>query len=68
MRNIGFYTKEEVREGLSDYKWVPVLARALLNSGWLPQFKAFNKLRQRDVMNAKRDSALARRQRQGAVM
>ena len=44
MRSVGFYTKEEVWRGLSDYKRAPAMTRALVNSGWLPQFRVFKEL------------------------
>ena len=48
MRAIGFSTKGEVWEGLSDYKKAPGMARALISSGWLPQFRVFNEIRLQD--------------------
>ena len=58
---MGFHTKEEVWEGLSDCKRAPAMARALVSSGWIPQFKVFNELRQQDETTAERESAWARR-------
>ena len=56
-----FVTKGDVAKGLSDYKKAPGMARALINSGWLPQFRVFNELRQEDTTAAEEESAWARR-------
>ena len=68
MRTMGFSTKGDVAQGLSDYKKAPGMARALINSGWLLQFRVFNELRQEDITAteeettaAKEESAWARR-------
>ena len=44
LRAFGYTTKEEVFHGLSRHDTAPDMARALVQSGWLPQFKAFNEL------------------------
>ena len=67
MRGMGFPTKEEVREGLSNYKLAPATARALIRSGWLQQSRVFEELRQQDESAAGRESAWARRRRRGTV-
>ena len=59
MRTMGFTTKGEVWKGLSDYKKAPGMARALINSGWLPQYKVFNELRLEDIMVAEEESTVA---------
>ena len=56
MRGLGTFTKEEVWNGLSDYKKSPAMARALVSGGRLPQFRAFNKLRQLDNTAAEGES------------
>ena len=44
LRAFGYTTKEEVHRGLSHHDTAPDVARALVQSGWLPQFRVFNEL------------------------
>ena len=44
LRAFGYTTKEEVHRGLSHHDTAPDMARALVQSGWLPQFRVFNEL------------------------
>ena len=70
MRTMGFLTRGDVaKKGLSDYKKAPGMARAPINSGWLPQVRVFNELSPEDITAteeettaAKEESAWARRQ------
>ena len=57
MRIIGFLTKSDVAKGLSDYKKAPGMARALINSGWLPQFRVYNELRLEEFTEAEATTA-----------
>ena len=59
MRTMGFVTNGDVAKGLSDFKKAPWMARALINSGWLPQFRVFNELRQEDTTPTEEESACA---------
>ena len=61
MRAMGFSTVGEVWEGLSDHRKAPGMARALVKSGWLPQFRVFNEIRLHDGTAAEEESAWARR-------
>ena len=45
---MGYRSKGAVAKGLSDYKKAPSMARALTSSGWVPQFRVFNELRQEE--------------------
>ena len=38
------YTTKEVFRGLGHHDTAPDMARALIQSGWLPQFRVFNEL------------------------
>ena len=40
-----YVTKEEVHRDLCHHNTAPDMARALVQSGWLPQFRVFNKLK-----------------------
>ena len=44
LRAFGYVTKEEVFRCLSHHDTAPDMARALVQSGWLPQFRVFNEL------------------------
>ena len=44
LRAFGYTIKEEVHRGLSHHDTAPDMARALVQSGWLPQFRVFNEL------------------------
>ena len=44
LRAFGYITKKEVYYGLSYCNIAPDMARALIQSGWLPQFRVFNEL------------------------
>ena len=57
MRAMGFTIREEVWDGLSDYKRAPAMARTFTNGGWLPQFWVFNELRQHEDMVTGEESA-----------
>ena len=59
MRTMGFLTKGDVAKGLSDYKKAPGMARALINSGWLPQFRVFNELRQEGITATEEETTAA---------
>ena len=59
MQTMGFVTKGDVVKGLSDFKKAPEMARALINSSWLPQLSVFNKLRQEDTTATEEESAWA---------
>ena len=67
-RSVGFYTKEDVWEGLGDSERAPAMARATVNSGCLPQLSVFSELRQQDETTAARESAWARRPKRGPAI
>ena len=56
-----FSTKGEVWEELENYKKAPGMARALINSGWLPQFRVFNEIQLHGGTAAEEESAWQRR-------
>ena len=58
MRTMGFLTQGAVAKGLSDYKKAPGMARALINSGWLPQFRVYNELRLEESTEAEATTAV----------
>ena len=61
LRALGYTSAEGIGRGLSHPDTAPVLARALVQSGWLPQFRVFNQLRQQDEEEAHQEHAWSRR-------
>ena len=47
LRALGFSTAAEVRKGLNSAQTAPKMARLLLKSGWLPEFRVAESIRQR---------------------
>ena len=58
---MGLLTKGKLWEGLSDYRKAPGMARALISSGWLAQFKVFNEIRLHNGTVGEKECAWARR-------
>ena len=54
---MGFLTPGAVVKGLSDYKKAPEMARALISSGWLPQFRVYNELRLEEFIETEATTA-----------
>ena len=61
LRALGYSTKEEVHHGLSHQDTAPNMARALVRSGWLPQFRVFNELQRANMIAEDNRHAWARR-------
>ena len=49
LRALGYTSKEAVYRGLSHSDTAPRMARTLVQSGWLPQFRTFNQLRRQET-------------------
>ena len=54
LRKLGFHTKEQVWEALSDPKLAKKLAQGLLSSGWLQEYRLANKLHFEETLEAAR--------------
>ena len=54
---MSFLTQGAVAKGLSDYKKAPEMARALISSGWLPQFRVYNGLRLEEFIEVQANTA-----------
>ena len=52
MQTMNFSTPGAVMKNLSDYKKALEMARALISSCWLPQFRVYNKLRLEEFIEA----------------
>ena len=61
MRALGYEADADVYRGLSHVDTAPSMARALTQSGWLPQFRVFNQLRLQDTLASEKEHAWARR-------
>lgn len=61
MRALGYNTEKDVYHGLSHVDTAPSMARALTQSGWLPQFRVFNQLWRQDNSASDKEHAWARR-------
>ena len=61
MRALGYNTEKDVYHGLSHVDTAPSMARALTQSGWLPQFRVFNQLWRQDNSASDKEYAWARR-------
>ena len=61
LRAFGYATEKDVYQGLSHHDTAPDMARALTQSGWLPQFRVFNSLHQAGLATEGDSHAWARR-------
>ena len=61
LRAFGYVTEKDVHQGLSHHDTAPDMARALTQSGWLPQFRVFNGLQQTALATESDNHAWARR-------